>query len=296
MNNYVIFSDSTCDLDKSLREKYQIEYTTMNYVMEGKEYPASLDWETHSAKEFYDFMRDGILIRTTQVPAENYRRDFTKFLEEGKDIVYISCSSALSGSVKTAEVVAKELMGKFEGRKIYCVDSLISTLGQGSMVIKAATLRDEGKSAEEVVEYLKANRLKYNQFATVGSLTYLKRAGRVTASSAFFGNLFSVKPILISDAIGQNFAVKKVKGAQNAKRELVAMVKEAVENPEEQTLYISHADVLEEAESIRDMIMSEIPFKDSYINYITCIVGASVGPGTIGIYCVGKEVTVEGNA
>ncbi len=296
MSNFVIFADSTCDLGKELREKIKIEYTPMNYVMEGKEYVASLDWETHSAKEFYDFMRDGVLIRTTQVPAENYRRDFSKHLEEGKDILYISCSSALSGSVKTAQVVAGELMEKYEGRKVICVDALNSSFGQGSMVIKAAELRDEGKDIEEVAEYIKANRLKYNQFATVGSLTYLKRAGRVTASSAFFGNLFSVKPILISDAIGQNFAIKKVKGSMASKKELVALVKEAVENPEEQTLYISHADALEDAEAVRDMIMSEIPFKDSYINYIGPIVGASVGPGTLGIYCIGKEVTTEGKA
>lgn len=296
MSKFVIFADSTCDLDKALREKIDVQYTPMNYVIEGKEYVASLDWETHSAKEFYDFMRNGVLIRTTQVPAENYRRDFSKYLEEGLDILYISCSSALSGSVKTAEVVAGELMEKYKGRKVICIDSLNSSLGQGSMVIKASELRAEGKSIDEVADYIKTNRLKYNQFATVASLTYLKRAGRVTASSAFFGNLFSVKPILISDAIGQNYAIKKVKGTMASRKEIVSLVKENVENAEEQTLYISHSDALEDAEAIRDMIMSEVPFKDSYINYIAPIVGASVGPGTLGIYFVGKEVTIEGKA
>ncbi len=296
MSDFVIFADSTCDLDKTLREKYGVLYTPMNYVMDGKEYVASLDWETHSPKEFYDFMRNGVLIRTTQVPAENYRRDFSKYLEKGMDILYISCSSALSGSVKTAEVIASELMEKYCGRKVICVDALNSSFGQGLMVIKAAELQKSGRSIDETAEYILENRLKYNQIATVGSLTYLKRAGRVTASSAFFGNLFSVKPILISDALGQNYAIKKVKGSMASKKELVSLVKEAVINAEEQTLCISHADALDEAESLCEMIMSEVPFKDSYINYIGPIVGASVGPGTLGIYFVGKEVTIEGKA
>ncbi len=294
MNNFVIFADSTCDLGNDLREKHEILYVPMNYVIDGREYPAMLDWESHSAKEFYDIMRGGTRITTTQVPREAYVEKFTAALEEGKDILYISCSSALSGSVNIATVVANELSEKYADRKIICVDSLISSLGQGYLAIRAGELRAEGKAIEEVAEYITANRLKAHQVATVGDLNYLRRAGRVKASSAFFGNLFGVKPILISDAKGQNFAVKKVKGAVNARKEMVEMVKESVVNPQEQTLYISHADNIKDAELFRDEIMAVCPFKDCYFNYIAPIVGASVGPGTVGIYFFGKEVTVVG--
>ncbi|MBQ3229526.1 MAG: DegV family protein [Clostridia bacterium] len=294
MNSFAIISDSTCDLGKDLRDKYEIDYVPMNYVVDGKEYPAMLDWVSHSAKDFYDIMRNGTRITTTQVPREAYEERFTALLEEGKDILYISCSSALSGSINIATVVANELSEKYPERTICCVDSLISSLGQGYLAIRASELRAEGKSITEIADYIVANRLKVHQFGCPDDLNYLKRAGRVKASSAFVGNLFGVKPIIISDVKGQNYAMKKVKGAANARREVASLVKESVIDPENQVLFISHADNIKDAELLRDEIMALCPFKEVYFNYIAPIVGASVGPGTTIAYCVGKEVTIEG--
>lgn len=293
-DKFVIFADSTSDLGKDLRDKYDIDYVKMNYVIDDKEYSASLDWESHSMKDFYDFMRNGTIIKTTQVARGEYEKRFTEVLEAGRDILYIACSSALSGSINLANVIAGELMEKYPERKIICIDSLISSLGQGYLCIKAAMLREEGKSIEEVRDFINANKLKENQFGTVATLEFLKKAGRVTASSAFFGNLLGIKPILISDIKGQNLAVKKVKGAQNARREMAKDMASVVINPEEQTLYISHADSIKDAEALRDEIMALCPFKDCYINGIAPIVGASVGPGTVIAYCFGKEVTEVG--
>ncbi len=294
MRAFAVITDSTCDLGKELREKYDILYAPMNYVIDEKEYPALLDWESHSAKDFYAMMRNGIQIRTTQVPRETYVNLFTEQILSGKDVLYISCSSALSGSIHVARMVAKELSQTYPDAKIYCVDSLISSLGQGYLVMKAAELRNSGKTAEETAAYIENVRLQVNQVGTVGNLEYLRRVGRVTASSAFFGNLFGVKPIIISDRIGQNLAIKKVKGALNAKKEIAAVLAQAIINPEEQTLYISHADARDDAEQLRDEILKIAPFKDCYINYIAPIVGASVGPGTIIAFGFGKEVTAEG--
>ena len=248
MREFVIFGDSTCDLGKDIRDKYDIDYIPMNYVLDGTEYPASLDWESLSVKDFYDAMRSGKRITTTQVPGESFEKRFTETLEAGKDILYIGCSSALSGSVNQATLIARELLEKYEGAQIRCVDALNSSFGQGIMLMKASELRAEGKGVDEVADYIEANRLKVHQVAVVASLSYLKRAGRVTASSAFFGNIIGIKPILISDAKGQNFAVKKAKGAKASLEEVAA------------------------------------------------IVGASVGPGTIGVYFVGDEVTTVGEA
>ncbi len=292
--SFVILTDSTSDLNKSIREQYGIEYVKMNYVIDGKEYPASLDWEHHASKEYYDLLRGGKHITTTQVPQETYRTVFEEALSSGKDLVYIACSSALSGSINLANVVARELNEKYTDNKIYCIDSLISSLGQGWMVIDAAILRNEGKTAAEVVEIIEANKLKVNQCGTVATLEYLRRAGRVTASKAFFGNLFGVKPLIISDVKGQNYAVKKAKGKANAYKEIANMMAEAVEGFEADELYISHADCLEDVELLRDIILSVVPFKKVYIDIIGPIVGTSVGPGTVISFCKGKEVTIEG--
>ncbi len=295
MKNFVIIADSTSDLSAELREKLQIDYVRMNYVVDGVEYPASLDWENHSSHEFYDLMRNGKRITTTQVPREEYNVKFKNYLEQGQDILYISCSSALSGSVNLAVVMAKEFENEYPERKIICVDSLCSSLGQGYMLMRASQLREEGKTLEEIAAYIEENKLKVNQFGTVEDLNYLKRAGRVKASSAFFGNMFGIKPIIISDKNGQNLATEKVKGAANAKIKIAERIAEVTDENHKEYLLISHADCLEEAEKLRDKILEVTPFKNVITSTIGPIVGSCVGPGTIIAFCYGKEVTIGGN-
>ncbi len=295
MKSFVIIADSTADLNAELREKFHIDYVRMNYVVDGVEYPASLDWESHGSREFYDLMRNGKRITTTQVTREEYNEKFKNYLEQGQDILYISCSSALSGSVNLAVVIAKELETEYPDRKIICVDSLCSSLGQGYMLIRASQLREEGKTLEETATYIEENKLKFNQFGTVDDLNYLKRAGRVKASSAFFGNMFGIKPIIISDKNGQNLATEKVKGAANAKIKIAERMAEIVDENDKEYLLVSHADCLEEAEKLRDKILEVIPFKNVIIGTIGPIVGSCVGPGTIIAFCYGKEVTIGGN-
>jgi len=293
MSEFVIITDSTADLYKELREKYNIDYVKMNYVIDGVEYTASLDWENHSVSDFYNMMRNGKRIMTTQVPREEYINKFKSYLSEGKDILYISCSSALSGSINLATVIAKELEGEFPERKVVCIDSLCSSLGQGYMVIRAAELKESGKTLEEIATYIEENKLKFNQFGTVENLNYLKRAGRVKASSAFFGNMFGIKPIIISDKKGQNFAIEKVKGAANARVKIAQHLNE-VADEEKKYLLISHADCLEDAEKLRDEVLKIANFKNVIIGTIGPIVGSCVGPGTIISFCFGKEVTIIG--
>ncbi len=296
MREIVIFGDSTCDLDKEMREKYGLEYVHMNYVLEGKEYPASLDWESLSVKDFYNEMRSGKRITTTQVPANVFEEAFEEAIKAGKDVLYIGCSSALSGSVNQGTIVAKDLLEKYPDAKIRCVDALDSSFGQGILLMWASNMRAEGKDVDEIADYIEANRNKVHQIATVGNLTWLKKAGRVTASSAFFGNLIGIKPIIISDAKGQNYAVKKVKGAQAAKEEIANMVAAEIVDAESQTVYISHADDEAAAAQLKDLILAKVNCKDVVYGYIGPIVGASVGPGTTNVYFIGDEVTMVGEA
>ena len=294
MKDYIILTDSTSDLCKELRTEYNIEYVAMNITYDNKEYIASLDWEDYSAKELYDLMRDGKRIRTTQVPYNIYLRKFIQCAEQNLDILYISCSSALSGTVNVARSVKEEVSEKYPNIKINIVDSLISSLGQASIVIKAAKLKQEGKNIDEVTQYIDENKLKTQQIATVGSLEYLRRAGRIKATKAFFGNLFGVKPIIMSDAIGQNYAFKKIKGRRSSLLYLVEYLKENIVDPEEQTIYITHADSYEDALFVKEHIEKEVKCKKVFIDYIGPIVGASVGPGTIIVFYQGEKVTIVG--
>ena len=202
--------------------------------------------------------------------------------------------SWISASVNTAILVAKELEEEYKDAKVYCVDSLISSLGQGYLLMMASEKRKEGLSAEETANYITQNRLKVNQCGTVESMEYLRRAGRVKASKAFFGNLFGVKPIIISDIKGQNYAYKKVKGTMNARAAIAEHIVNAA-NGVHDTVLISHADCEADAMLLRDEILKRAEFKEVILGYIGPIVGASVGPGTVIAFTFGEEVTIEGN-
>ncbi len=297
--NFVIVVDSCSDLSKELREQNGIEYVKMGIVKKLKdrdeELPASLDWDLFTNKELFDWQRNGLRLKTTQVSTEEFQKVFGRLIEEGNDVLYIACSSALSGSYNYSLVVRDELLEKHPEAKIICVDTLCSCLGQGEMALDVANMKKEGKSIEECAQYLEENKLCYNQVATVESLQYLKDAGRVKASAAFFGNLFGVKPLIISDAIGQNFAVKKVKGRKNSIIEMVNMMKEILVDPENQTLWIAHADCLEDAQYLKDLLEREIHPKEVRIEFMGPIIGISTGPGTLGLFAKGKKVTVVGN-
>lgn len=294
MREYVILTDSTSDMTKELREQYNVEYVAMNYVVDGVEYKASLDWENHSVKEFYDLMRNGTRVYTTQVPQTAFEEAFLAAIEAGKDVLYISCSSALSASINAARVVAEELKQSHPEATICCVDSLISSLGQGYLVMEASRKRAEGMAITDVAAYIDSIKLRMNQFGAVASLEYLRRAGRVKASKAFFGNLFGVKPLIISDVKGQNYAYKKTKGAANARIAVAELAVEAAEGVYEE-LFLTHADSEADIALLKEEILKRAPFKKVTIAPIGPIVGASVGPGTVAAYCFGKEVTIEGN-
>lgn len=294
MKKVQIITDSCADLPKDLREKYGIDYVKMNTIHNEKEQEANLDWENISPKAFYDEIRAGERFLTTQVPVSEFEKVFTKYLEEGCDIVYIGCALKLSSSVNVGKKVAEELKEKYPNNEIYCVDSCNSCMGEGMLVIKATELRDDGLSAKEISEKIYAMRNTVNQFCTVHSLDALKRAGRVKGSTAFFGNLFGVKPIIISDVEGNNAPIKKVKGRQTSLTELVNLTKESIIDAENQTIYIAHADCVDDAIALKEQIEKEIKCKNVYIGFIGPIIGASVGADAIAVFSFGKEVVLGG--
>ncbi|MBO7363941.1 MAG: DegV family protein [Lachnospiraceae bacterium] len=286
-----ILVDSCSDMPKAFRDRYDIDYARMKTLSDGKEQWASLDFEYYTPKELYDTMRAGKRVLTTQVPMEEFERIFTKYLEQGYDIVYIGCSLKQSSSVNTGTVVAKKLAERFEGAQVFCVDSLNACMGEGLLGIRAAEYRDQGLSAEEIHARILKDRNFVNEYVTVHSLDALKRAGRVKGSAAFFGNLLGVKPIIISDANGEQTPIKKVKGRQTSLQEIVNLLAESIEKPETQTLFVMHADSEADAEKVREEILKKIPCKDVCIGTIGPIIGASIGPDAIALFGWGREVT-----
>lgn len=292
MRKVKVITDSCADLNVSQLKEYDIDYVRMSTVEDGLEAPARLTWNKNDAHKLYETIRSGKRITTAQVSAEEFLTVFTKYIEMGYDIVYIGCSSKQSGSVNTGKMIAQKMQEKYSDALIYCIDSLNASIGEGMLAIEAAKLASQGFNAGYIQGYIMEIRKTVQQFATVHTLDHLKKAGRVSASSAFFGNLMGVKPILVADANGAQAAYKKVKGRQTSFKEIVALLKENITNPESQTVYIAHADCREdEIETLKGLIKSEINCKDISVWYIGPIVGASVGPDAIGVWAFGKTVT-----
>lgn len=301
MAKFAIVGDSTCDLTPELRKQFDIDYCRMRVSWTAKdktehEVYASLEWDQGiSHKEYFDMLASGVRIFTSQVSEQEFDEVFGRHFKVGEDVLYISCSGALSASVSLARNLVSKYEAQYPGRRLVIVDPLNSCMAQGMMLMKASEMRKEGKTIDEIASYLEEHKLEYNQLATVENLTTLKNAGRVKASTAFFGNVFGVKPILISDAKGNNYAVEKQKGRRNALLRVVEMAKELAVKPEENTCWISDAESRpEDIELIVSNLKSVVKFKEVRVVPMGPIIGGTTGKGTIGVYFLGKKVEVVG--
>ena len=297
MNKFVIFTDSTSDLTTKQRKDHNIEYARMlvNWTDKDKKFHetyADLDWTEMTPSQYYNLMKDGAVIMTSQVTEQEFDLQFIPHLEKGEDILYLACSSALSASGNLASRLFREKYSKeYPNCKIRVVDTLCSVMGEGSMVLEAARLKEAGKSLDEIADEIEKTKLSYNQSATVEDLTTLAKHGRVKAAKAFFGNIFGVKPILISDAKGNNFAIEKAKGRRNALLRVASLVKERVIAPEKQICYVCEADAKEEDLELLVGQLKEIGFKEVAVQKLGPIISASCGPATIGVYYRGQDET-----
>ena len=185
MRKIKIITDSCADLNEKLLREYDIDYVQMRTVFEGKETPASLTMTDKEFHDLYNIMRDKKRITTTQVPTEEFITVFGRYLEDGYDIIYIGCSGKSSGSINTGYVVSQKLLESYPDAKIYCIDSLNASIGEGILAIEAVKFVREGFDIDYINDKITLMRKKLNQFVTVHSLDALKRAGRVKGSAAF---------------------------------------------------------------------------------------------------------------
>jgi len=291
MKDFVIMSESACSLKKHYRDEYNIEYVHMRMSCDGKDYAADLDWSDISEHEFYETMRAGKRFMTAQVTAVVYKEAFEKIVAQGKDILLISCASALTASIKAAGVAREEVLAQYPDAVITIIDSCAAGKNLGILCIVASKLRAQGKTIDEVADWVRANVNHVHQEGTVITLEYLKRAGRVKAAAAFFAGMLNIKPILISDTDGNNLSVEKVKGRKQSLVRIAERIAERYEPTRELTeIFIQHAECLEDAEFMKKEVEARIPGAVVVIDEIGPIMGASCGPGVIAAFYMGKAI------
>ena len=290
MNEFQIFTDSSCDLTTEMRQSHNLEYFRMAFTVNGKLYDADLDYKDYSVEQLYEWIKT-TNIKTSLITVQEFHNRMIPFLDKGIDILYLACTEVLSGSLNVFRLAVEELKEKYPERKMIGIDTHRAGMVEGMIAMDAADLKKEGKSMEEIIQFVEQERLKYNLCGTVETLTYLKKAGRVSGAAAFFGNLFGVKPIIIADTLGHNYAVSKAKGSKNANIELFKIIKEAAEGQEHPVIYIGQGEAQQTAAYFKKRFEEELGA--TVIEYwVGPIIGISCGPGVIHLNVKGKEVTI----
>jgi len=288
MSKYQIVTDATADLPVELLKKYNILVLPMSFDLNGVNQSFSTSFDMN-IKEFYNAMRNGKMPSTSQVNYKIFIDLFSALAQEGKDIIYIAFSSALSGTYNTSLLAAKDVQENYPERQIKCFDSLSASLGQGLLVYNAALKKQEGLDFENLIQWLEDNRPHLCHWFTVDDLFHLKRGGRVSSLTAAIGTALQIKPVIHVDNEGRLIPVAKAKGRLKALKALIEHMKETVIAPENQVIFIGHGDDYEQAATLAKMIQQEFKVKDIIIDYIGPLIGAHSGPGTIALFFLGTQ-------
>ena len=290
----VIFTDSSSELSKELREQYKIDYFRMGIVVKGEEKFADINWEDYSPEQLYEWVSDlNNHCKTSLVTYKEFSEKMIPYLEKGDDIFYIACTTYLSGTLGAFEICANELREKYPNRKIIGIDSCRAEMALGLMCIECAKLRDQGKSIEELQKWIEDNRQFYHEVGSLETLTYLKAAGRVSGASAFFANMLGIKPVIMFDIHGQNHVFKKVKGSKKALEASFDYIKENMIEGVTDVVYVGQAVAKERQAYLKKRIEEELHIKTEKY-FISPIVGICCGPGMYGCWFRGKTVTIDG--
>ncbi len=285
---FSITVDTSADLPVRLLEKWGVTVIPLSYRMYGVERlsPVGRDF---TGQAFYEAMRRGVEVTTSQIPPQRYIDHFTPLLAKGQDILFIGLSSGVSGSYCAAEMAAAEVQEIYPERRIRLVDSYGASLGVGLLVLAAAECRERGMTLNETAGYLLRLRSRVCQIITVDDLRFLKRTGRVSAAAAVLGSALSVKPLLKGSAEGKLVLCGKERGRKRAIQALAERYRTLAVEPEGQTVGIAHAGCPEDAEALAALISRGRPPGEIITACIGPVLGAHVGPGTLGLFFLGGE-------
>lgn len=294
MADFVIIPDVACDLTRDLRERFGVrDYVTgMIYFPDGHSEFVDLDWERHNPKDFYESMSGRkVLYKTATAPAGEIIRVFEKYLSQGMDILGITLSSALSGTLQAFQLAAKELQEKYPERKIVCLDSMRYSTALSLLVIMACEKQRSGATLEETIEYVEKVKHHIHQMGPMDDLFFLVKTGRISNFKAFFGTLVGINPMADFNRHGLAQVLGKFKGKKNAFDAVIQYMHGTIEDPENQIIFVAHSNRDAAAELLAQRIREEFNPKEVIINHVGMSCGSSIGPGLCAAFYYGKEIS-----
>lgn len=289
MPDFVILTDSSADLSADMVQKLNVEVLPLGFVLDNRTYRNYPDNREMDPHVFYERLRAGDVATTTAVNVAEYVEALEPLLQAGKDVLVLAFSSGLSTTYNSSRLAVEELSAKYPERKLYTVDTLCASLGQGLLVWYAARERDRGRSIEEVRDWIEEHRLNICHQFTVDDLHFLKRGGRISAATAVVGTMLQIKPVLHVDDEGHLINIGKARGRQASLKALVDKMEQTALDSGSLTVFISHGDCPEDARTVADMVKKRFGVEEVYINYVGPVIGAHSGPGTVALFYAGTE-------
>lgn len=287
MTNFAIITDSSCDLPAYLVEEMDLNVVPLAFLMDGKTYLNYPDNREMNPKEFYAKLSAGSMPTTNAVNVGQATDAMEPYLKAGKDVLVLAFSSALSTTCNSFQIAADDLKEQYPDRKIYVIDTLAASLGQGMLVYQAAKLRMQDKTIEEVCDWVEENKAKQCHWLTVNDLFHLKRGGRVSATTAVLGTMLQIKPVLHVTDEGKLVSVDKARGRRAALNALVERVEETAIEPGEQTMFISYSACREDAQYVADEIKARCGTQEIILNDIGPVIGSHTGLGCVALFFTG---------
>lgn len=294
-NKFVILPDVTCDLGEELRKQYDIEFINGHIkTPDGQDMPSFLSWDNTTSEEFYKKLKASPNDFSTSPPnIDECIVAFENYVRQGYDVLAISISSGISGTYNFMANAAKAVSEKYPEASVRVVDSMRFSSGFGLMAIYASVLRSQGKSADEVADWLEQNKNRIHQAGWLDDLSFVAKKGRISNAKAFFGTLVGIKPIGEFDYNGLTTPIGKAKGEKQAYKALLGYIEKTIENPEEQIILIATSDRKKQAAVYKTMIEEKFHPKAVYVNSVYPSCGINVGPGLMAAYYLGKPISAD---
>ena len=283
---FQIVTDTCCDFPQHYYKDLALQVVPMTVTYKGENINSYTEqW----LKDMYDGLRKGESASTCAVNPSQWTEAMESVLQQGDDVLLLSFSSGLSTTYQSAEIAADELREKYPERTIKVCDTLCASMGQGLLVWYACRKRDAGMSLVEVYNWVEEHKQNLCHWFTVDDLMYLKRGGRVSAATALVGTMLQIKPVLHVDHEGHLINVSKVRGRKAALDALVKKMQQTMLPGENDTVFISHGDCLEEAQYVAQQVKALCGAKEVIISYVGAVIGSHSGPGTMALFYLGTQ-------
>ncbi len=290
MRDYVIMTDSCCDLSAAEVAECELTVLPLTFTMEGITRRDTPGHEEMTLEAYYKYIRAGVLSTTSAVNVGDFTDAMRPILRGGKDILCINFSSALSTTYQSACIAAEEMRNEFPEAKIIVIDSLSASRGQGMLVWHAAKRKQAGEEIDTLADWVRSMIPHQNHWFTVADLNHLRRGGRLNVTSAVVGTVLSIKPVMHCDAQGRLTPVSKARGMKQALTELVNKMDELGTRPlEDQTVFICHADAPDSVEFVKGLLKERFNVTDVRDGYIGPVIGSHTGAGTLGLFFFGGD-------